>query len=87
MMKRVTTPTLTLELGFADKERTLGLLRSLAQDPGVSVNIMKARITEHYAWVELELIGEGPRLFEVASLLNEAATEKDPGGRPVSRAS
>ena len=87
MMKRVTSPGLTLRLGFADKERTLMLLQSLAQDSRVSVNIMKARITENYARLELELIGQGPRLIEVASLLNEAATEKDPEWRPVSRAS
>ena len=87
MMKRVTTPALTLELGFSDKDGTLRLLQALALDPRVTVNILKARITEHYAWVELELIGQGPRLLEVASLLNEAAIEKDPDWRPVSRAS
>jgi len=87
MMKRVTTPALILELGFSDKDRTLRLLQSLSQDPRVSVNIMKARITENYAWLELELLGQGPRLIEVARLLNETATEKDPEWRPVPRAS
>ena len=87
MMKRVTSPGLTLVLGFSDKDRTLRLLRSLSLDPRVSVNILKARITEHYAWLQLELIGQGDRLIEVASLLNEAATDKDPDGRPASRAS
>jgi hypothetical protein len=87
MMKRVTTPTLRLELGFAGRDRTLKLLQTLAQDPRVSVNIMRARITEDYASLELELVGEGARVVEVASILNEAATVKDPGWRPVSRAS
>ena len=87
MMKRVTSPGLTLRLGFADKERTLMLLQSLAQDPRVSVNIMKARITENYAWLQLELLGQDPRRAEVALLLNEVATEKDPEWRPVPRAS
>lgn len=89
MMKRVASPspTVTLELGFSDKEKTLTLLRSLASDPRVSVNIMKARITDVSAWMELELKGQGPRLFEVAALLNESACIKDPNWRPVSRAS
>jgi hypothetical protein len=87
MLKRVSTPTLTLELGFSDKDRTLRLLQSLSQDPRVSVNIMKARITENYAWLQLELLGQDPRRAEVALLLNEVATEKDPEWRPVPRAS
>ncbi|HLY09309.1 MAG TPA: hypothetical protein VKW04_08415 [Planctomycetota bacterium] len=87
MMKRWTTPTVTLELGFTDKNEPLKLLQTLAQDARVAVNIVKARITEDSAWLELELKGPSPRLLEVASLLNDAATQKDPGWRPVSRAS
>ena len=87
MMKRCQTPDMTLELGFTNKDVALRLLQSLAPDPRVSVNIMKARITEDSAWLELELTGQGPRVMEVAALLNDAATLKDPGWRPLSRAS
>jgi hypothetical protein len=87
MMKRLKRPAVELELGFADKDKTLKLLQSLALDSRVAVNIMKARITEDSAWLVLELKGQSPRLFEVASLLNDAATVKDPEWRPVSRAS
>ncbi len=86
MSKRVTPPTLTLELGFSDKDRALDLLRSLARDGRVSVNIMKARITEAHARLELVLEGPSPRVFDVASLLQDAATTKDPHWRPTSRA-
>jgi hypothetical protein len=87
MMKRMKAPVVLLELGFSDKEKTLKLLKSLAQDPRVAVNIMRARLTEDSAWLVLELKGQSPRLFEVATLLNDAATVKDPEWRPVSRAS
>lgn len=86
-MKRRDRPTLTLHLGFSDKDAALALLHSLAQDGRVNVNIMKARITEHYAQLELELVGSWPRLFDVASLLQGSATHKDPDWRPTSRAS
>jgi len=87
MIQRIKPPVVTLELGFADKDKTLALLQTLANDRRVAVNIMKARITEDSAWLELDLVGPYPRLFEVAELLNEAASVKDPGWRPVSRAS
>jgi hypothetical protein len=86
-MKRLQPPVLNLELGFSDKDKTLRMLTALASDPRVSVNIMKARITECSAWLELELQGQSPRIFEVADLLNEAANVKDPSWRPFSRAS
>lgn len=87
MMKRLKPPVVLLELGFSDKDQALKLLKSLAQDARIAVNIMKARITEDSAWLALELKGPSPRLFEVACLLNDAATLKDPEWRPVSRAS
>lgn len=86
-MNRRDRPTLTLRLGFADKDGALDLLQSLARDRRVTVNIMKARITEHHAWLELELDGPWPRLFEVASQLQKAATHRDPDWRPTTRAS
>jgi len=78
MMKRSKPPVVVLELGFCDKDKALTLLQSLALDSRVAVNIMKARITEDSAWLELELKGPSPLVFDVASLLNEAATMKDP---------
>lgn len=86
-MKRFPPAVLNLELGFSDKDKTLKLLTVLASDPRVGVNIMKARITEYSAWLELELTGQSPRVFEVGELLNEAATVKDPTWKPYSRAS
>ncbi len=86
-MKKIETPTITLTLGFADKNRALALLRSLDAEAAIEVHLMKARITEYAAWLELELVGDLPRLREVASLLNEAASVKDPGWRPMSKAS
>jgi hypothetical protein len=87
MKKRVKPPTLTLVLGFSDKDGALEMLQSLARDGRVSVNIMKARITETHAWLELVLEGPSPRVFDVAALLQDAATTKDPHWRPTSRAS
>jgi len=86
-MKRFPPVVLKLELGFADKDKTLRLLQALAPDTRVSVNIVKARITETSASLQLELRGQTPRLFEVATLLQQAATEKDPSWRPFSRVS
>jgi hypothetical protein len=86
-MKRIQPAPVTLELGFSDKDKTLQMLTALASDPRVGVNILKARITEHSAWLELELTGQSPRIFEVGDLLNEAASVKDPSWKPYSRAS
>jgi hypothetical protein len=87
MMRRLPPPATVLELGFSDKHQALRLLTALAADPRVSVFINRARITEHSAWLRLELEGESPRIVEVATLLNDAATIKDPSWRPVTRAS
>jgi len=86
-MKRFQPVVLTLELGFSYKNKTLRFLKALAPDPRVSVNILKARITETSASLKLELRGQTPRLFEVATLLQEAATVKDPSWSPFSRVS
>jgi hypothetical protein len=87
MMKQVSSSPRTLNLGFSDKDGALRLLQSLALDARVSVNIMRARITEDHAWLELELEGPALRVAEVAALLQDAATMKDPDWRPASRAS
>ncbi|HXX92312.1 MAG TPA: hypothetical protein VEN81_01680 [Planctomycetota bacterium] len=86
-MKRMPPAVLKLEVGFADKEKTLRMLKALASDSRVGVNILKARITDQSAWLELELTGQSPRIFEVGDLLNEAACLKDPAWKPHSRAS
>jgi hypothetical protein len=86
-MKKVAPTVLNLELVFNDKARTLRLMRALDADTNVSVNILKARLTPDMAWMELELRGHNPRLDEVAALLSEAASVKDPFWKPFSRAS
>jgi hypothetical protein len=86
-MRQTCETVLNLELGFADKERTLRLLDSLWLDPRTVVNIMRARITERHAQLSLELRGPSYRVAEVASLLTEAASSKDPRWRPRSQAS
>ena len=86
-MKRFQPAELILELGFSDKDKTLRMLTALSSDPSVGINILKARITEYTAWLELELTGQSPRIFEVGDLLNEAAAVKDPSWKPYSRAS
>ena len=86
-MKRLKKTTLDLELAFSDKHKALALLGSLAGDASVRVNILKARITEHSAWLQLELQGETARVHETATLLNQEASIKDPSWRPFSRAS
>ena len=86
-MKKLEPMVLNLKLFFSDKPRTLELLRALDADPRVSVGILKARLCEDTAWMELELRGYNPRLSEVATLLNDIAAGKDPHWKPVSRAS
>jgi hypothetical protein len=86
-MKRIQPAAVKLELGFCDKDKTLRMLTALASDPRVGVNIIKARITDHSAWLELELTGQSPRILEVGEILNEAASVKDPSWKPFSRAS
>ncbi|HZE99064.1 MAG TPA: hypothetical protein VE981_18810 [Planctomycetota bacterium] len=86
-MKRCTEATLNLELGFADKDVALNLLNSLSEDRRVAVNITRARITESSAFLCLELRGPGPRICEVAALLNSRASLKDDFWRPTTRAS
>jgi hypothetical protein len=87
LMKRFEMTTLDLELVYSDKDKALALLTSLAADRSVSVNILKARITEHSAWLQLELQGQTPRVQETAALLNREASIQDPSWRPFSRAS
>jgi hypothetical protein len=86
-MKRRPESIINLELGFADKDRTLSLLNLLSKDGTVAVNIMRARITEDSAWLVLELCGEESRVLDVAKLLTDAASVNGPVGPLFSRAS
>jgi hypothetical protein len=86
-MKKPGPTVLCLELEFNDKPRTLRLLEILAGDAGVSVDILRARLDDNWAWMALELRGANPRLREVAGLLSDAACVKDPYWKPHSRAS
>jgi hypothetical protein len=72
-MKQFQPSARTLTLRTCNQDKLLTVLKDLANESKVAVNITKARITDHSALLELELRGECPRLFEVAELLHEAA--------------
>jgi hypothetical protein len=86
-MKQLQPSALTLTLSTCNQDKLLELLKTLACESKVAVNIMKGRITDHSAWLELELRGESPRLFEIATLLHETAGLQKLPRRPESRVS
>jgi hypothetical protein len=63
--------TVVLDVKFADRTMARPVLTALSGEPGVTVRVLRGRVTPRNAWYLLELAGDAGKVDKARTLLED----------------